>query len=241
MGDEMNFKRIKPKKIYEQVAETLYEMISSGKLKQGDKLDSVQQLAVNFEVGQAAIREALASLRTMGLIEIKHGEGTFVREFEPGKMTLPALTLLDGVAVENLFELRKIIEVGAAISAAKKRKETHLQKMEVALKKMEAKCGKVQFDETADFEFHLVMAEASGNPLLLGIMDQVSGLLREMIKETSIRFSAKGYDPKEYYHEHILIYEAICAQNEEKARESILLHLENVECTLNKVRIKQSS
>jgi GntR family transcriptional repressor for pyruvate dehydrogenase complex len=237
----MNYKRIKPKKIYEQVAETIYEKISTGKLKPGDKLDSVQQLAVNLEVGQAAIREALASLRTMGLIEIKHGEGTFVRQLEPGQMTIPLSILLKGEAIENLFELRKIIEVGAASSAAKKRKEPHLQKMEAALKKMETKCGNAEFDETADFEFHLAIAEASGNPLLLGIMDQVSGLLREMIKETSIRFSAKGYDPKAYYYEHILIYEAICVQNEEKARESVLLHLENVECKLNKSRIKKSS
>lgn len=232
MGEKMNFKRIKPKKIYEEVADTIYQMIISGKLKPGDKLESVQQLAVHFEVGQAAIREALTSLRAMGLIEIKHGEGTFVKESEPGQITIPFQSMLGGIEIDNLFELRKIIEGGAALSAAKKRTVLHLQKMEDALKKMAVKCGSAEFDELADFEFHLTIAEASGNPLLLGLTNQVSSLLKEMIKETSIRFSARGYDPTAYYTDHVSIYKAIKEQDEEKARESILFHLENVESTL---------
>jgi GntR family transcriptional repressor for pyruvate dehydrogenase complex len=237
VGEKMNFKRIKPKKIYEEVGDTIYQMIVSGKLKPGDKLDSVQQLAVHFEVGQAAIREALTSLRAMGLIEIKHGEGTFVKESEPGQITIPFQSMLGGIEIDNLFELRKILEGGTALSAAKKRTEVHLKKMEDALKKMAVKCGSAEFDEMADFEFHLTIAEASGNPLLLGLMNQVSGLLKEMLKETSSRFSARGYDPTAYYNEQVLIFEAIREQNEDKAKRSMLLHLENVEGTLNKAKV----
>ena len=79
----MTYKKIKPKKIYEEVSEELYEMIRSGTLKPGDKLDSIQQLAENFQVGRPAIREALSALSSMGLIEIKQGEGTFVKTFRP--------------------------------------------------------------------------------------------------------------------------------------------------------------
>ncbi|MDR6997848.1 DNA-binding FadR family transcriptional regulator [Neobacillus niacini] len=78
----MNYKKIKPKKIYEEVAEAIQDMIRTGKIKPGDKLDSVQQLAENFQVGRSAIREALTSLRAMGLVEMKQGEGTYVRLFE---------------------------------------------------------------------------------------------------------------------------------------------------------------
>ncbi|MDP4087292.1 MAG: GntR family transcriptional regulator, partial [Bacillota bacterium] len=67
----MNYKKIKPKKLYEEVAEVIYEMIRTGELKPGQKLDSVQQLAENFQVGRSAIREALTSLRAMGLVEMR--------------------------------------------------------------------------------------------------------------------------------------------------------------------------
>ncbi|MEH6858320.1 GntR family transcriptional regulator, partial [Priestia megaterium] len=85
----MEYKRIKPKKIYEEVAETLLENIKEGSLKPGDRLDSVQQLAENFQVGRSAIREALSALRAMGLLEMKQGEGTFVREFNSDMLSLP--------------------------------------------------------------------------------------------------------------------------------------------------------
>ena len=65
----MQYKKIKPKKIYEEVAEAIHGMIRSRQLKPGDKLDSVQQLAENFQVGRSAIREALTALRAMGLID----------------------------------------------------------------------------------------------------------------------------------------------------------------------------
>ena len=73
----------KTKKIYEEVAEAIYEMIRTGQLKPGDKLDSVQQLAENFNVGRSAIREALSALKAMGLIEMRqekeHMSGSLIR------------------------------------------------------------------------------------------------------------------------------------------------------------------
>src|SRR4051794_30812075 len=111
----VKYKQIKPKKIYEEVAETLHEAIRNGTLKSGDKLDSVQQLAENFQVGRSAIREALSALRAMGLIEMKQGEGTYVLQFEAQNLTFPLSTamLMNQEDVRNLLEVRKIIEAGA--------------------------------------------------------------------------------------------------------------------------------
>ncbi len=79
----MEYKRIKPKKIYEEVAETLLENIKEGSLKPGDRLDSVQQLAENFQVGRSAIREALSALRAMGLLEMKQGKAHLYESLTP--------------------------------------------------------------------------------------------------------------------------------------------------------------
>ena len=101
----MKYKQIKPKKIYEEVAETLHEAIRNGALKPGDKLDSVQQLAENFQVGRSAIREALSALKAMGLIEMKQGEGTYVKQFEAKNIKFPLSTamLMNKEDVKNLL------------------------------------------------------------------------------------------------------------------------------------------
>ena len=83
----------------------------------------MQQLAENFQVGRSAIREALSALKAMGLIEMKQGEGTYVRQFEASSIHFPLSTamLMNKDDVINLLEVRKIIEIGAATSAAAKR------------------------------------------------------------------------------------------------------------------------
>lgn len=103
-------------------------MIRSGSLKPGEQLDSIQQLAENFQVGRPAIREALSALSSMGLIEIKQGEGTFVKTFDPAIMNHPlsAALLMDQDNIKHLLEVRKILESGTAEVAAKKRTEENL-------------------------------------------------------------------------------------------------------------------
>src|SRR5699024_12790475 len=77
--NSMTQKKIQPKKVYEEVAESLIEIIKIQNLQTGDKLDSVEQLAENFGVGLSAIREAISGLRSMCVVETKQGKGTFVK------------------------------------------------------------------------------------------------------------------------------------------------------------------
>lgn len=233
----MNYKKIKPKKIYEEVAEAIYEMIRTGQVKPGEKLDSVQQLAENFQVGRSAIREALTSLRAMGLIEMKQGEGTYVNEFETDQITFPLSTaiLMNKEDIAQLLEVRKIIESGTASAAAKKRTNQHLTLMEKALEDMKGAKGDETLGEKADLQFHFALADAAQNPLLLSLMNHVSGLMGETMKETRrVWLFSKETTMERLYEEHKDIYEAIKEQDEEKARKFMLVHLENVEAILQK-------
>ncbi|MED4205649.1 FadR/GntR family transcriptional regulator [Neobacillus mesonae] len=233
----MNYKKIKPKKIYEEVAEAIYEMIRSGQLKPGDKLDSVQQLAENFQVGRSAIREALTSLRAMGLVEMKQGEGTYVKEFEKDQITFPLSTaiLMNKEDIAELVEVRKIVESGTAAAAAKKRTEQHLSLMEAALEAMLEAKGDEELGETADLQFHMALAEAAHNQLLLNLMNHVSELMVETMRETrKVWLFSKETTIEQLYKEHLAIYEAIKSQDEEAARNSMLTHLENVDAILGK-------
>lgn len=233
----MKYKQIKPKKIYEEVAEALHEAIRNGQLKPGDKLNSVEQLAENFQVGRSAIREALSALKAMGLIEMRQGEGTYVRQFDAENLRFPLSTamLMNKEDVKNLLEVRKIIEVGAAAVAASKRNAENLEKMKAALDAMKISYGNEELGEKYDMEFHLALAAASQNSLLTNLLLHVSDLMQETMKETRrLWLFSKSTTTEKLYEEHVEIYQAVLEQNGEKARKAMLTHLNNVEDILHK-------
>lgn len=233
----MKYKQIKPKKIYEEVAEALHEGIRNGQLKPGDKLDSVQQLAENFQVGRSTIREALSALKAMGLIEMKQGEGTYVQQFEAENITFPLSTamLMNKEDVKNLLEVRKIIEVGAAATAASKRNAENLKMMEAALEEMKIAHGNEELGEKSDLNFHLALAASTQNSLVSNLLLHVSDLMQETMRETRrLWLFSKWTTTEKLYEEHVEIYQAVLEQNGEKARIAMLTHLNNVEDILQK-------
>lgn len=231
----MKYEQIKPKKIYEQVADILLERIRSGELKPGDQLASVQQLAENFSVGRSAVREALTSLRAMGLIEMRQGEGTFVKEFssEDAAFPLHSALLMNEQDVAHLFEVRKILEAGAVSNAAKHRTAGHLEKMAEALAAMKQHAGDIVLGEKADLDFHFAIAEASANPLLVAMMNHVAGLISESMRETRrICLFTETATVDRLYEEHEAILSAIERQDESGAQTAMYNHLTNVENVL---------
>ncbi|MBS4206028.1 FadR/GntR family transcriptional regulator [Lederbergia citrea] len=233
----MMYPQIKSKKLYEEVAEAIHESIRSGQLKPGDRLDSVEQLAENFQVGRSAIREALSALRAMGLVEMKQGEGTYIKEFSSDQIAFPLSTaiLMNKTDVANLLEVRKIIETGTVASASKNRTDENLKAMEAALEEMKTANGNKELGEKADLEFHLAIAEASQNQLLSSLLNHVSLLMQETMKETrKLWLYSKQTTTEKLYDEHKKIYEAISYGDENRARKSMLEHLENVEKVLGR-------
>lgn len=231
----LELRKIKPKKIYEEVSEILYEKIRAGVLKPGDRLDSVEQLAEQLQVSRSAIREALSALKAMGLIEIKQGSGTFVKSIQPSQLDFPLSTaiLTNKQDVSHLLEVRKIIEVGAAASAANHRTDEDIQAMIQILDEMKRVQGDGELGEKVDFQFHAAISKASQNPLLATILDQVSGLMIETMKETRrIWLYSKKTTSEQLYDEHMQIFLAIKQQNEELAKHAMTSHLSNVEKVL---------
>jgi GntR family transcriptional repressor for pyruvate dehydrogenase complex len=232
------YKKIKPKKIYEEVSDELYEMIRSGSLKPGEQLDSIQQLAENFQVGRPAIREALSALSSMGLIEIKQGEGTFVKTFDPAIMNHPlsAALLMDQDNIKHLLEVRKILESGTAEVAAKKRTEENLIELKDMLFNMEKVSDDEELSDKADISFHVAVANASQNELLITLMNHVSELMTEKMRDIRrVALYSEEMTLKQLYQQHVRIYDAILAQDEDGARSAMLFHLQSVEESLDRV------
>lgn len=229
----VEYKPIRTKKIYEQVADSLLDSLKNGTLKSGDKLDSVEVLAKNFDVGRSAIREALSALRAMGLLEMRQGEGTYVKTFDATRFSLPVSVafLMKSEDVKDLLEVRKILEVGAAGSAAASRSEEDLDQMKKALNAMEEAKGNGELGEQADLNFHMALVRATHNQMLINLMNSVSEIMVQAMRETrKLLHTNDGTD--KLLQEHKRILAAIEAKEEETAREAMYAHLGSVERSL---------
>lgn len=232
----MEYKPIKPKKIYEEVADALLNMIKSGQLKPGDKIASVAQLAENFAVSQSVIREALSGLRAMGLLNMRQGEGTYVTKYDASRFYLPVTTafLMKKEDVKELFEVRRILEVGAAASAAVNHDTNDIIAMEEVLQEMVEAVGDGELGERADFNFHRVIVNATHNEMLANLLSSVSEIMVETIRETRrLLLYSEGRD-EQLLAEHRLIYQAIKDGDSELAQNYMLDHLVGVEKLLSK-------
>ena len=127
--------KISNTKIYEQVADTLLESIKSGNYQVGDKIPSIQKLSKEFGVSVASVREALNALRTIGVLEIKQGYGTFVKQIEPTFFELGD-KFNSVVQIKELLELREIVESATVKMAACHRTEANLIDLKNALNRM---------------------------------------------------------------------------------------------------------
>ena len=220
---------IERKKIYEEISDMILGEIKSGKLKTGDKLPAITKMAESYGVSQASIREALNRLKVLDVIQVKHGYGSFINEQMPlgFEQNFEIITKAD---IANLLDLRKIIEVGCARGACEKAGENDLKKMEDALSKMRTAVENNELGEQADYDFHMAIAEATGNPLLINLMEDVSDTMIRTMKETRrIWLYETKKSIQKIYDEHKLILKAIKDKDAEAAGRNMYRHLKEVE------------
>ncbi|WP_096200999.1 FadR/GntR family transcriptional regulator [Bacillus sp. FJAT-45350] len=227
----MAIKHVKPKKIYEIVAENLLEMIKSGEVKPGDRLSSVQQLAEDFNVGRSAIREALSALKAMGLVEMRQGEGTFVKKVDINlTKAIPGVEFMQKEDVRELFEIRKIIETGAAALAAKNRTPEDLKKLNGILVEMKEAEGDGNIGEKADVDFHMAIVAATKNNMLEQLVETVSDAMQQSMREArKLLLYSEKKKMEQLYQEHLQVYEAVKFQDEQKAFDKMMEHIVGVE------------
>jgi len=223
-------KHVKSKKIYEIVTEDLTEMIKNSEFEAGDRLPSVQQLAEDFDVGRSAIREALSAMKAMGLIEIRQGEGTFVKKIDFDLLNKMIPAVLVRKDFQQLFEVRKLNETGAARLAALNRTEEDLLELKRIVDEMKRIQGNGELGEKADIDFHMAIVSATKNDMLYRLLTTVSDTVRESMKEARQLFLySNPMRMEQLFHEHMRIYEAIEKKDSDEAYQAMMDHIVGVE------------
>jgi GntR family transcriptional regulator, transcriptional repressor for pyruvate dehydrogenase complex len=221
------YRAVKTSRLYEQIVQQIEESILKGALKPGDQLPPERDLAERFGVSRTAVREAVKALREKGLVEAYTGRGTFVTDgtSQAIRQSFDLLVKIgqpDGST--HLAEVRAILEPEIAALAATRVEEQHLVTMREAVATMERALREPETYIEADLDFHLSLAEAAANPLILSLIDSIVGLLREQRMRI---FKVKG-GPERGQHHHKRILEAIEQRDPEKARAAMRAHLTQI-------------
>jgi GntR family transcriptional repressor for pyruvate dehydrogenase complex len=225
---------ISRRKTYELVAESLVALIRDHSFQPGDPVPTERELTASFHVGRSSVREALRMLESQGVIRSVNG-GTFVvaDAAQPLNSSLRLLLTLDeSTRLHDVIELRSILECEAAALAAERRRPEHLTLMDRAIEEMTEGLDEPEGDAfiDADLRFHLAIAEATGNRVLLHSMHAVRDVIRRMLMTV---FNIPGSAARAV-EEHRAIRAAIAAGDPAGAGDEMRMHLTRVELDVKK-------
>ncbi|GGD48747.1 FadR/GntR family transcriptional regulator [Paenibacillus nasutitermitis] len=231
----MSFAKITNRKIYEQIADQLKQFILEGGWRSGEKLPSTKELSEQFQVGRSTMREALSALRAMGLIDIRQGEGCFVRSVESAEIQMPVFEslLLSKEAIFELLESRIALEAANASIASTRRTEEDLAAFRQLLHSMQEHLGDEASGEAADIEFHRLLAAATHNSIMVRLLDTISSQMEAAIREARrIQIYGSKQVSVQLWEEHEAIFKAVEERDPAGAEKAMRTHLTHVERVL---------
>jgi GntR family transcriptional repressor for pyruvate dehydrogenase complex len=221
------YKVVRTSRLYEQIVQQIEDSVLNGSLKPGDQLPAERELAQRLGVSRTAVREAVKALREKGLVEAYSGRGTFITD-GTSQAARQSFDLMVKVGQQegapHLAELRLILEPGIAVLAASRIGDEHLAAMREAVAVMDRSQKDPAAYIEADLDFHLALAEAAANPLILSLIDSIVGLLREQRIKI---FNVEGGPQRGQVH-HKRILDAVERRDPEMARAAMRAHLEQV-------------
>jgi len=229
----MAYQRVKQPKISDVIMEQLGAMILEGSLKPGQQLPPERELASQFEVSRPSLREALQKLSARGLIVSRQGGGSFVSETIGSSLVDPLTELFSTHpgAQHDLLEFRQAMEGVSAYYAALRCTETDKARLKECYVNLQAAHDDKVFEQEtkADAEFHMAIAEASHNAVLLHTMRSLFTLLRKNIYSNLESVYPKRDARARIHDQHKVLLDAIVAEEPEKARNAAHDHLAYVE------------
>ena len=207
-------------RLYEQVAEQITTWIAANGLRAGDRLPPERELASRLGVSRATLSQALVALEVVGVVAVRHGDGTVLT---PGAKTGAVISAIRAHAdrLPEIIEARDALETKIAALAAVRRTDEDLADIESALARMERDVGAGGRGVDGDEEFHGAVTRAAHSSLLAQMMGEIS----ELIKETRIESLSQPGRPRDSLAGHRRIADAIAAGDSASAATAMHDHV----------------
>jgi GntR family transcriptional repressor for pyruvate dehydrogenase complex len=227
----MNFQALKRSQLVDEVVIQLQKKISSGDLKSGDKIPTEPELMQQFGVGRSTIREAVRVLVHAGLLEKKQGFGTSLTNAYTG-IQEPLDNRLRRAELLEVYEVRRMLELEIAKLAAERRDSEDLKQMRQYLdNRMQAQLqGDMSAFLTEDIQFHLAIATASKNTVVIDLYRTFTSVIQESLQK--LVSDTEVHDPHDEFHENL--YQAIVDQNSDAAVHWTMANLDGTVTAIKK-------
>jgi GntR family transcriptional regulator, transcriptional repressor for pyruvate dehydrogenase complex len=208
-----------------EVVNAIARLIMQRVWRPGDSIPSEKELAARFGVGRSTIREAIQSLVTMGVVAIRPGEGSFIREPTSELLSDAFLwgLLLSPRNVGDFTEFRICVETTCAAAAARAHSAAITERLFELLQLMKADQNDDQRFKDHDYRFHVTIAEATGNPIFVKVVGTLQSTVRLWFPITSPLTGSVD----DTHAEHRAIVDAIAGGYEKEARDRMRRHLLN--------------
>jgi GntR family transcriptional repressor for pyruvate dehydrogenase complex len=229
IADTPMIPRKKHRNLAQGVVEHITAAIGQGALKPGDKLPTESAIMEQHGVSRTVVREAISHLQAAGWVQTRHGIGTFVIERSNAGLALNSEAIVTVIDVLAMLELRISMEAEAASLAASRRTDAQLAELAKALGEMQRSVARGSPAVDADVQFHLLIAQATGNRYFVDILSQLGNTI---IPRSRVNMPKLGQDDPAAYlervnREHEDIYNAIERMDPEAARAAMRTHLSN--------------
>jgi len=229
---------IKKSKVREQVVEELKRQIINKNWLPGTKIPSENELAALLQVSRVTVREAVQQLISLGLLEIRQGEGTFVKELSVDSCmnSLIPYLVLDMPQLMQILEYRKLIEPAAMSLVVEKATEEDICELEDILKNMAENQNDIKKFAQEDLNFHLTLCKITRNPVII----KVNYVIRDILS-TAMDYIVQylGTHDGLYYHEKII--DSIKDRDVERAKRFMTEHIEETIRRMSEIEQTQIS
>ncbi len=218
----MAITQIKRQNVSELVFDQMKEMIASGEWAPGSKIESENELSAQFGVSRVTVRSAIQKLSSLGLVESRHGEGTYVCKLDGSQAfnSMIPMIVLSSQDREALHELRVIVEVGSSRIAAERITEEQVRELRATVEAMQEHEADPEAAAADDMAFHKGIARATGNPYIQQIFEIIeTNFARYLVENVHHIGASSGV----YYHGKIC--DALESRNPDLAEQLMLEHL----------------
>lgn len=219
----MKFTKLKSAKISEAVANQVLKLIKDGSLNPGDKLPIEMELASSLGVSRTAVREGMARLQAMEIIEILPGRGTFISKLsEDNLLKIKRKNIEDIKTLVEALEFRKIMETSMLEIVVDKITKDDLFQLKECLEKHKKGLTKNVFPAEGDMLFHKILAQATHNKVFIELYDDIYLLIMEFV--LGVKNYKSGY--KKSLVDHEKIYKSLLKRDVNSAKEAMKEHIE---------------